>query len=276
MQLKDNVVIVTGGGRGLGREFALTLAEAGAVVAVIARSEEQLVETVELIEQTGGRAIAIPLDVTDQLAVESAVAKVSHQLGSIDILVNNAGVYQAAGRVWEANPDAWWRELEINLQGPFLCMRAVLPGMVARGKGRVINVASSGGIFGWTYSSAYSASKTALIRLSEIAALETKQYGVSVFSIDPGTVHTSMVNSILTSKEVYERAPHIQEGFQRMMDADQMVSPENASRLVLKLAAGEADALSGSYISIGDDLAGLLSRAEEIISNQRHTLRIRI
>ena len=115
----DQVVLITGGGRGLGRAFAVALAQAGAQVAITARSKSELAETVELIQQAGGRAVALPADVTDHHAVVEAVAAAESQLGPIDVLINGAGSFQALGNAAQVDPDEWWREVEINLRGPF-------------------------------------------------------------------------------------------------------------------------------------------------------------
>ena len=146
IDLGGQVAIVTGGGRGIGSAIAQKLTKAGAAVAVVARSEDQLAETVTLIEGAGGRAIALPVDVTDQQAVERAVAETEQQLGPVDLLVNNAGVPGPPGPLWESDSGEWWWCIEVNLRGPFLCSRAVLPGMVARGRGRIITTASGFGL----------------------------------------------------------------------------------------------------------------------------------
>ena len=118
------------------------MAKAGAAVSTVARSEDQLTETVVLIEGEGGRAIALPVDVTDQQAVECAMAETERQLGPVDLLVNNAGHGGQVGPLWEVEPGEWWLCVEVNIRGPFLCARAVLPGMIARQRGRIIVTSS--------------------------------------------------------------------------------------------------------------------------------------
>jgi short chain dehydrogenase len=140
--LTDSVALVTGGGRGIGRAIALALAREGAAIAIAARSPEELGRTLAELHVIHGRAIAVRADVTDRAAVERTVADTEARLGPIDFLVNNAGSASTVGPIWEVDPDEWWREVEVNLRGPLLCARAVLPGMIARRRGRIVNMAS--------------------------------------------------------------------------------------------------------------------------------------
>jgi len=129
VDVRGQVALVTGGGRGVGRAIAEDLAGAGAAVAVTARSADQLAEKVRRVEAAGGRAVATPGDVTDRAAVEGAVAMAERALGPIGLLVNNAGTAAALGPFWETDPDVWWRDAEVHVRGAVLCARAVLPGI---------------------------------------------------------------------------------------------------------------------------------------------------
>ena len=141
-RLKDQVALVTGGGRGIGRAIAQSLAAAGAVVAVTSRSADELNETVHMIETDGGRAAAYPADVTEAAQMQSTVTAIEALLGPIDVLVNNAGSPGPLKPLLETEVNEWWRAMEVNLLGPLLCARLVLPGMVSRRRGRIINVSS--------------------------------------------------------------------------------------------------------------------------------------
>jgi NAD(P)-dependent dehydrogenase (short-subunit alcohol dehydrogenase family) len=251
------------------------LASAGAAVAVVARSGDQLAETVSLIEETGGRAISFQADVTDQQAIEQMVLDVERSLGPVALLVNNAGLGGPVGRAWEVDADEWWRCIDVNLRGPFLCARAVIPRMITRRSGRVINMSSGLGLRPWTYGSAYAISKAALIRLGENLAAETKEHSISVFNIQPGFVRTAATEAMAESPDaekwfggMFRRA--LTEG--KPFEAS---PPELAAHLVLVLASGRADALSGCFIGIGDDVVKMVSRAEEIQRDGLHTLRLR-
>jgi NAD(P)-dependent dehydrogenase (short-subunit alcohol dehydrogenase family) len=274
MPISSHVALVTGAGRGLGQEFAIALAAHGFKVAVTARTQAEIDATTAQIERAGGRAIAIAGDVTSQQAVERTIAITEAELGPIDLLVNNAGVLRALGVVAEIDADEWWREVEINLRGPFLFAHAVLPGMIARRGGRIINVASGAGLDAVATGSAYCVSKAALIRLSENIALETTSYGISTFAIHPGTVRTPMNAYVHDSDEAGRRAPQVQQWFRQLYAEGRDTPIERPVELVLTLASGRADALSGCFLDVGDDLDALVSQAEAIQREDRLRMRL--
>lgn len=272
IDLSGQVAIVTGGGRGIGRAIALALAKAGMAVAVVARTEEQISETVDLIVEAGGSAIAFPADVTDQQAIELLVAQVEQQMGPVDLLVNNAGIAGPGGPAWEADPDEWWRCIDINLHGPFLCARAVVPGMINRRRGRIVITASSSGLAPLPYASAYAISKCAVIRLVENLAAETGEQGITAFSIHPGIVRTALMEFLAASPEDEKWFGGF---FRKTLSDGSHIPPERAAELVVFLASGKADALSGCYIAVDDDVSEMVSQAKEIKENKLHTLRLR-
>jgi NAD(P)-dependent dehydrogenase (short-subunit alcohol dehydrogenase family) len=190
----------------------------------------------------------------------------------VDLLVNNAGVAGPTGPVWENDPDRWWHCIDVNLRGPFLCCRAVLPGLIARGYGRIVTVASGMGLGTTAYGSAYVVSKAAVIRLCENLALEAREHGISVFAIGPGGVRTAMWEAVAADPGD-ERWLGGQ--FRRLIEEKRGGPPERAAHLVVLLASGQADALSGCFISVSDDVAEMVSRAEEIQQDGLYTLRLR-
>lgn len=268
LQLSGHVAAVTGGGRGIGRAIAATLSAAGATTAVLARSASEIDETARRIEQTGGRARPFVLDVTDTVAVQKAFAEIERSLGSVTLLINNAAIPGPIGPFWETDPEQWWRTLDVNLRGAMLCSHAALPGMIARGKGRIINIASSA--LPIAYFSSYATSKAALVRFTETLAVEVKPYGVGMFAVGPGTVRTSMAEHSLRSHEGQKWLPW----FKRIFDEGLDVSIERPSRLVLELASGRADRLSGRFLSIWDDLDSLLRNVTEIEERHLYSLRV--
>ncbi|MEW6749697.1 MAG: SDR family oxidoreductase [Candidatus Latescibacterota bacterium] len=264
--LEDRVALVTGGGRGLGQAFALALAQAGARVAVLARSAEQLACTVEKVEQAGGRALAVAADVTKRAAVEQAVAAVQAHLGPVEVLVNNAGTGGPVGPIWEVDPAAWWRCVEVHVKGALLCACAVLPGMVARRSGRIINISSAVARGAAPHQSAYVTSKTAVTRLTEAMAAELAEHNVRVFAIEPGTVRTAMTEKLMESPYM---AP-----LQHTFAVGHDVPPQRAADLVVWLAGGRGDPLSGLLIGPRDDVHQLLARQHTIRRLGLHTLRV--
>jgi len=268
--LSGQVALVTGGGRGLGRGYALALAEAGAAIAVLGREAASLDEAVAAIEAAGGRARAYAADVADLAAVERAVSSAERDLGPIDLLVNAAGMAEPFGPVAENDPAEWWRCVEVNVKGPFALIRHVLPGMIARGRGRIVNVSSGVGTRAYPNLSSYSVGKTALIRLTECIASETATRGVHVFSISPGMVRTDMNRAILAHPKTAEWFPWAAEAIAQGRD----VKPEVSARLVVRLACGDGDALSGRHLSVADDLDRLAGRAADAAEQQALVLRL--
>ena len=252
-ELEGQVALVTGGGRGIGRGIALELASAGMRVAVSARTAEQVEETAR---EAGG--LAIVGDVSKRDDVERMVAETEGELGPVDLLVANAGIAAWEDDAWQMEPERWWRVLEVNVLGVYLCCRAVIPGMLERGRGRIVNVASGAAYLPGSTSTAYAASKAAVHRFSETLANQLRAHGIPVFSISPGLVKTAM-----TEEEFPADAP--------------WTPPELAPRLVRELASGRLDKLSGRYLHAehDQDLEGLARRADEIVANDLNAIRLR-
>ena len=274
--LRGTVVLVTGGGRGLGRVMARALAAAGASVGLVARSAGQLDETVRLVEDSGGVAAAVPADVSDERSMADAIGLLRERLGPVDVLVNNAGVGGPIGRVWEVDAHEWWRTIEINLKGVFNCTRLVLPDMVARRHGRIINVTSEAGVYRWPKVSAYAVSKSAVVKFTENLAAETKHEGIVVLSFHPGLHGIGLTESVL-SDEAIPDSPHdeVARWLRKELAGRRAASPERAGELIVRLAAGGGDALSGRHLSVHDDLDLLMERLADIRRDDLCTLRLR-
>ena len=161
------------------------------------------------------------------------------------------------------------------MRGTFLCARAVLPGMVARGRGRIINIASAAGLRALPTTSAYCLSKTAVIRFSESMAIEYSDRGVCAFAMHPGTVRTPMTDYVVESDEIGQHAPWVQQWFQQLFREGGDTPIERSVGLLLFLACGKADALSGRFIDVDDDLDALVRQAEAIQRDDLYTLRLR-
>jgi NAD(P)-dependent dehydrogenase (short-subunit alcohol dehydrogenase family) len=240
-------------------------------VAVAARTASQLEETVRLIEADGGKAIAVPTDVVDERAVAGMIGTVEEQLGEIDLLINCAGAGRPYGPTWEVDAGEWWRTVEVNLKGPFLCCAAVMRGMVARKRGRIVNVASGAGTVSIPHMSAYVTSKTALIRLTEVLADEAREHGVSVFAVQPGTVRTALAEDVLDSESARRWLPWFQTIFEKGRD----VTAEPAVELVRLLASGAADGLSGRMFTVAASAAETIRSADEVKAGDWNVLRLR-
>jgi NAD(P)-dependent dehydrogenase (short-subunit alcohol dehydrogenase family) len=263
-----SVALVTGGGRGAGRVMAEALAAAGFAVCVVARTATEVEETAHALVSGGGRAIAVTADATDPGAVERAVSEAEERLGPIDVLVNNAGRAHAIGPVWEVDPADWWRDVEVNVRSAFLCARAVLPGMLERGTGRILNVSSYVALRPTPYISAYAAAKAAVLSLTEALAASVGDTGVRVFALTPGLFESELMRHLMESEAGQRWLPGIGRG-------RRWVEPERVARLVVFLATGKGDALHGRFLHALDDLDELVARSEEIAREDLFTPRLR-
>ncbi|WP_088242122.1 SDR family NAD(P)-dependent oxidoreductase [Calothrix rhizosoleniae] len=211
INLQDQVAIVTGAGRGIGRAIALVLSEAGADLVVVSRSQTEIDSLVGEIEKTGRRALAIAADLTDSRQVDGFVEQALNHYGKIDILVNNAGQFQKCPIVPLPDVDLrppivpkavtsrmsdedWLNIFAVNVHGMFYCCRAVAPSMLARNQGVVINVSSNSAIQASPYVAAYNASKASVNMLTKVLALEWANYNIRVNAIAPGEYHTSLTD----------------------------------------------------------------------------------
>ena len=253
--------MVTGASRGIGRALTERLAAAGLTVAAIGRSETGL-------NEVAGRSGAVPfvLDVADPVAVEAVFVRIVDELGVPDLLVNNAAVSGGSGKTWELAESDWWQVFEINVRGTYLCTRAVIAPMMARGSGRIINLSSGAAMFpvgldnDGVLTSAYMASKAAVNRFTEAVAGECHSAGVRVFAISPGMVKTDMTAAAFA--DLWD-------------DADTWTPVDKSLDLITDVDAGMLDSLSGRYIRAAiDDWHELAARADEVVSLDTQVLRL--
>ena len=240
LSLDGKVAVVTGAGRGLGQACALTLAEAGADLALVARSSDQLEETARLVKEHGRRALIVPADVTDEDAVEAVAAEVVERFGRVDILVNNAGMAHVAPLL-ELTLQDLRQVMDVNVIGAFLCTRAFGAHMVAQRKGVIINIASVAGINGEPELTAYCASKGALIAFTRALAVEWARHGVTVNAIAPGYFRTDLNKQALDDVKVGPKiVAHI--------PLRRVGQPEELGPLVVYLASDAAAFMTGSVV----------------------------
>jgi NAD(P)-dependent dehydrogenase (short-subunit alcohol dehydrogenase family) len=238
---------VTGGGRGIGAGIARELAGAGWHVTVTGRTSEQVEE---IADEIGGAAVVG--DVSKREDVEHMVAAAE----PIDLLVANAGIalWETS---WETDPDEWWHVFEVNVRGAYLTCRLALPGMIARGGGRIVITGSGASYLPGSTSGAYSGSKAAVGRFGEVLAEQVKPHGVKVFVISPGLVKTEMIGD-------------------RLPDDAPWTPPELAPQLVRELASGRFDALAGRYLHAEHDPPEELeARIEQILNEDLNAIRLR-
>jgi 3-oxoacyl-[acyl-carrier protein] reductase len=266
IDLSGHVALVTGGSRGLGRADALTLARAGADVAIAdilvesdtsgeeearygslaqaARAQRMVhtEETAEEIRGLGRRALALKCDVTDRAQVRDAVTRAAAELGTVDILVNNAGTLDHLGRLPDQRPDLWERDLRVNLTGAFNCVQAVWPLMVERGWGRIVNMASVAGTLGGFGQASYSTTKAGILGLTRTLAMEGGRHGITCNAIVPGVIAT---------------------------EAFRMANPEMNARIVKRTVLrrpGEPQEIANAIAFLCSDLAAYITGIELNVS----------
>lgn len=253
------VAMVTGASRGIGAAIAGALADRGYAVCLLARDGAAAAAVAAEIRAGGGLAMARSLDVTAEVAVGEATDAVLSLWGRIDVLVSSAGLIEREVALWEADVDQWWSVITTNVRGPFLMTRAVVPHMIAAGGGRVINLNSGAGTVERADLSAYSASKSALARITGSTHLAGWAQGIRAFDLAPGIVRTEMTLSM-----------DLHRG--RTVWTD----PGEVTDLVLALASGELDAWSGRFVRAGADTpATLRERARLGMDDDAHALRLR-
>lgn len=248
--LAGQVAIVTGAGRGIGRATALALAQAGAAVVLASRSPDEIHSLADEIKQQDGKVLAIPTDVSDMAQVDYLLVLTLRAFGQIDILVNNAALVQPIGKVWESSPMAWQKLIAVNVIGPYLCARVVLPQMLDRGSGRIINISSALADQSVEGLSAYTVSKAALERLSSTLAAEVKNRGIVVTTLRPGGVDTPMQADIRrTPTHIFPKVGR----WEAMYTEGRLRPPTEPAQAILWLASHFAQDCNGQLIDLGDE-----------------------
>ncbi len=245
-RLDGRVALVTGASRGLGRAMALALAEAGADLALLARSRADLEDTAAAVQTLGRRALVLTADITVPAAVEAAVAAAREAFGRLDALVNNSGIAVVKPLV-ETSFEEWRAILDTNLTGTFTLCRAVGPTMIAQARGKVINVASVLGAHGLPGYTAYSASKGGIIALTRTLAVEWAGHNIQVNAIAPGWFVTPMNAGAFADAKIRDR-------LLRDVPARRVGKPEELGPLVVYLASSASDFMTGEVIFLDGGL----------------------
>ena len=252
MRLQDQVAIVTGGGKGIGKAIAARYAKEGAAVVVNGTDTEAIESVSAEIVAAGGRAVAFPADIADESQVEQLTARAITEFGKIDILVNNSGIMGPTAPAVNVRREDWERTLAVNLTGAFLCAKHALPDMINRRTGCVLNITSVAGLGGYPLRSPYSASKWGMIGLTKTLALEVGRYGITVNAIAPGPVRGERIDNVIRKRaeEMGRPFEDVQGEYLEMTALKRMVENEDIAAMALFLASAEGRNITGETINI--------------------------
>jgi 2-hydroxycyclohexanecarboxyl-CoA dehydrogenase len=248
--MAERVALVTGGGRGIGRAIVLALAADGRAVAAADLDAETAEEAAGAVEADGGRALAVELDVTDSSSAVRAIDQVSEALGPVDVLVNNAG-WDELKPFLETDERFWDQVIEVNFKGCLRMSRAVLPGMVERGWGRLVNIGSDAGRVGSTNEAVYSGAKGAIVAFTKSIARETARSGVTANAVCPGPTRTPLLEGMAAESEAGEK---LIAALERSVPMRRLGEPEDVASAVVFLASDAAGFITGQTLSVSGGL----------------------
>ncbi|MBW2148680.1 MAG: SDR family oxidoreductase [Deltaproteobacteria bacterium] len=256
MKLQDKVAIITGGGRGLGRSVALAFGREGAKVVVAARTKETIDHVAVELRSLKKSVLAMPVDISDENQVDLLVQKTLKTFGTIDILVNNAGTRGPIGPICNVLLEEWEKTIKINLTATFLCSKAVLPVMMEKKKGKIINVATTMSLR--PNLTPYCVAKAGVVHFSKQLAREVKNFNIQVNAIHPGVMDTQMQAEIRQAG-VEAIGTDL---FERIKEEGILHSPDEPAQLVVFLASKAADGITGDFLSFDDkEVKFLISQA---------------
>ncbi len=256
MKLEGKIAVVTGGGRGIGKEIALRLAAEGADVALAARSADQIEEVAKLIENDGRRALPVVTDLREPEQITALAETVTNDLGEVDVLVNNSGIAGAMGNMWEIELDGWQETMDVNLTGVYLCCRAFLPPMVDRRSGSVVIIGSGTGKRPLKGRTPYAASKLGLVGLVRTLAWELGEHDVRANLVSPGFVDGERLQRVVEG-QAEAKGQTIEETRSEMTASSPLlrfVDPQNVAAAVAFLASDDAASITGEDFNVTSGL----------------------
>lgn len=270
MKIKNKISIITGGSRGIGKAIAKKFAEEGAIVVLAARSKTELENALVEIKEFSKESMAISVDISNKRDVKRLVDNIITRFSKIDILVNNAAILSPIGPIEKIDTIEWENTIKINLFGTFYCMKETIPHMIAQRQGKILNLSGGGAFNPFPNFSAYSTSKSAIVRLTETVAEELKQYDIQVNAISPGAIKTQMTNYVIQNKDLagneYLKAKEVME--------EGGSSLEKVKDLALFLVSDESNGLTGRTISAQwDDLEFIRKNIDSILKSDKFTMK---
>lgn len=252
MKLKDQVAIVTGAGRGIGRAIALEFVKEGAAVSLVQRGEEELRQVAKEVEALGGKCLVLPLSVAREDHVEQMVQKTVDAFGTVDIMVNNAGIAGPTAMAIDISPQQWNEVIAINLTGPWLCSRAVLKIMMPKRRGRIINISSAAAKIPLARRTPYCATKAGLCGMTRALAQELGPYNINVNSILPGATGGRRINEVIEARAKAEGVSFdtMYKQYVSMAPLQRMVEGEDIAKMALYLASEDGHNITGQSINV--------------------------
>jgi NAD(P)-dependent dehydrogenase (short-subunit alcohol dehydrogenase family) len=252
MRLKGKVALVTGGGTGIGKKTALLFSEEGADVVVLGTTPDELELVGNEIETLGRRCLAHKVDVADENQVNAAIENSLKSFGRIDVLINNAAVMGPTAPVAEMSAASWAQEIGVNLTGSFLCCKAVLPAMIERKGGNIINVSSVAGQRAYPLRSSYAVSKAGVIALTRTLAAEVGPYNIRVNAIAPGPVSGNRMKKVIEdrARRTGQSTAAIEASYLGALALGRMVEEEDVAQMALFLASKAGDNITGQVFNV--------------------------
>lgn len=271
MKLKNKVAIITGGGGGIGKTIVKSFVNEGARVAVAEINELKLRTIMTELKNFDHKIIGIQTDITNIEQVKNLVRQTKATYGTVDVLVNVAGIQQPIGPLIEVNPYEWIQNINTNLVGTMLCCKYVLPFMISKRKGKIINFSGGGATFPRPYFSAYASAKAAVVRFTETIAEEVNKFGIDINAIAPGSVYTNMLEEII---QAGDKAGESDLAGAMEIKRNGGIPPEFAAELLVFLASDASDGITGKLISaVWDNWKDFDKNISEIKNSSLFTLR---